>query len=92
VTDLLATRQELNHFDVGFGSLTALDLTTPAGRAMAGPLAILVAAQFPRRFWRAADLLAGEPSTSRKDDTLTANYAHQDGHTILFTDKPLRCA
>jgi putative DNA-invertase from lambdoid prophage Rac len=42
VTDLLATLQELNHLGVGFVSLTeALDLTTPpAGRAMAGLLAI----------------------------------------------------
>jgi DNA invertase Pin-like site-specific DNA recombinase len=41
VTDLLATLQELEHLSVGFISLTeALDLTTPAGRAMAGLLAI----------------------------------------------------
>jgi len=36
VTDLLGTLQELEHLGVGFVSLTeALDLTTPAGRAMA---------------------------------------------------------
>ncbi len=36
VTDLLATLQELEHLGVGFVSLTkALDLTTPADRAMA---------------------------------------------------------
>ena len=36
VTDLLATLQELDHLGVGFVSLTeALELTTPAGRAMA---------------------------------------------------------
>jgi len=41
VTDLLATMQELEHLGVGFVSLTeALDLTTPAGRAMAGLLAV----------------------------------------------------
>jgi DNA invertase Pin-like site-specific DNA recombinase len=41
VTDLLATLQELEHLGVGFVSITeALDLTTPAGRAMAGLLAI----------------------------------------------------
>ena len=41
VTDLLATLQELEYLGVGFVSLTeALDLTTPAGRAMAGLLAI----------------------------------------------------
>ena len=39
VTDLLATLQELEHLGVGFVSLTeALDLNTPAGRAMAGRL------------------------------------------------------
>jgi len=41
VTDLLATLQELEHLGVGFVLLTeALDLTTPAGRAMAGLLAV----------------------------------------------------
>jgi DNA invertase Pin-like site-specific DNA recombinase len=41
VTDLLATLQELDHLGVGFVSLTeALDLTPPAGRAMAGLLAV----------------------------------------------------
>ena len=41
VTDLLSSLQELEHLGVGFVSLTeALDLTTPAGRAMAGLLAI----------------------------------------------------
>lgn len=36
VADLLATFQELEHLGVGFVSLAeALDLTTPAGRAMA---------------------------------------------------------
>src|SRR5882757_1746373 len=51
VTDLLATLQELQHLDVGFVSLTeALDLTTPAGRAMAGLLAIF--AEFEREILR----------------------------------------
>ena len=37
VADLVSTLQELQHLGVGFVSLTeALDLTTPAGRAMAG--------------------------------------------------------
>jgi DNA invertase Pin-like site-specific DNA recombinase len=41
VADLLATLQELEHLGVGFVSLTeALDLTTPAGRAMAALLAV----------------------------------------------------
>lgn len=47
VADLLATLQELGHLGVGFVSLTeALDLTTPAGRAMAGLLAVF--AEFER--------------------------------------------
>ena len=51
VTDLLATLQELEHLGVGFVSLTeALDLTTPAGRAMAGLLAIF--AGFEREILR----------------------------------------
>jgi putative DNA-invertase from lambdoid prophage Rac len=41
VTDLLVTLQELEHLGVGFVSLTeALDVTTPAGRAMAALLAV----------------------------------------------------
>ena len=48
VADLLATLQELNHLGVGFVSLTeALDLTTPAGRAMAALLAVF--AEFEER-------------------------------------------
>jgi putative DNA-invertase from lambdoid prophage Rac len=51
VTGLLATLQELEHLGVGFVSLTeALDLTTPAGRAMAGLLAIF--AEFEREILR----------------------------------------
>jgi putative DNA-invertase from lambdoid prophage Rac len=51
VTDLLATLQELEHLGVGFVSLTeALDLTTPAGRAMAGLLAIF--SEFEREILR----------------------------------------
>jgi DNA invertase Pin-like site-specific DNA recombinase len=51
VTDLLMTLQELEHLGVGFVSLTeALDLTTPAGRAMAGLLAIF--AEFEREILR----------------------------------------
>ena len=51
VTDLLATLQELDHLGVGFVSLTeALDLTTPAGRAMAGLLAVF--AEFEREVLR----------------------------------------
>ena len=44
VTDLLTTLQELEHLGVGFVSLTeSLDLTTPAGRAMAGLLVVFAA-------------------------------------------------
>ena len=44
VADLLATLQELEHLGVGFVSLNeALDLTTSAGRAMAGLLAVFAA-------------------------------------------------
>jgi DNA invertase Pin-like site-specific DNA recombinase len=51
VTDLLATLQELEHLGVGFVSLTeTLDLTTPAGRAMAGLLAVF--AEFEREILR----------------------------------------
>jgi len=51
VADLLATLQELKHLGVGFVSLIeALDLTTPAGRAMAGLLAIF--AEFEREILR----------------------------------------
>jgi len=51
VTDLLATLQELEHPGVGFVSLTeALDLITPAGRAMAALLAVF--AEFEREILR----------------------------------------
>src|SRR5207253_8256213 len=51
VTDLLSTLQELDHVGVGFISLTeALDLTTPAGRAMAALLAVF--AEFEREILR----------------------------------------
>ncbi len=51
VPDLVSTLQELQHLDVGFVSLSeALDLTTPAGRAMAGLLAVF--AEFEREILR----------------------------------------
>ena len=51
VTDLLATLQELEHLGVGFVSvIEALDLTTPAGRAMAALLAVF--AEFEREILR----------------------------------------
>jgi putative DNA-invertase from lambdoid prophage Rac len=51
VADLVSTLQEVTELGVGFVSLTeALDLTTPAGRAMAGLLAVF--AQFEREIMR----------------------------------------
>ena len=51
VADLMATLHELTDLGVGFVSLMeALDLTTPAGRAMAGMLAIF--AEFEREILR----------------------------------------
>jgi DNA invertase Pin-like site-specific DNA recombinase len=51
VADLVSTLQELQHLGVGFVSLTeALDLTTPAGRAKAGLLAVF--AEFERDILR----------------------------------------
>ena len=51
VADLVSTLQELQYLGVGFVSLTeALDLTTPAGRAMAGLLAVF--AEFEREILR----------------------------------------
>jgi putative DNA-invertase from lambdoid prophage Rac len=51
VADLVSTLQELQHLGVGFVSLTeALDLNTPAGRAMAGLLAVF--AEFEREILR----------------------------------------
>jgi len=51
VADLVSTLRELTELGVGFVSLTeALDLTTPAGRAMAGLLTVL--SQFEREILR----------------------------------------
>ena len=51
LADLLVTLQELEHLGVGFVSLTeALDLTTPAGRAMAALLAVF--AELERKILR----------------------------------------
>ncbi len=51
VADLVSTLQELQHLGVAFVSLTeALDLTTPAGRAMAGLLSVF--AEFEREILR----------------------------------------
>ena len=51
LVDLVNTRQELSALKVGFVSLSeALDLTTPAGRALAGMLAVF--AEFERDILR----------------------------------------
>jgi putative DNA-invertase from lambdoid prophage Rac len=74
VTDLLATLQELEHLGVGFVSLTeALDLTTAAGRAMAGLLAVF--AEFEREILRErvrAGLLHARQNGQRLGRALTA--------------------
>jgi DNA invertase Pin-like site-specific DNA recombinase len=74
VTDLLATLQELEHLGVGFVSLTeALDLTTPAGRAMAALLAVF--AEFEREILRErvrAGLAPGRQNGQRLGRPLTA--------------------
>jgi putative DNA-invertase from lambdoid prophage Rac len=80
VTDLLATLQELEHLGVGFVSLTeALDLTTPAGRAMAGLLAVF--AEFEREILRErvrAGLAHARQNGQRLGRPLTAAlYAEQ---------------
>src|SRR3954454_19292695 len=74
VTDLLTTLKELEHLGVGFVSLTeALDLTTPAGRAMAGLLAIF--AEFEREILRErtrAGLLEARRNGKRLGRPITA--------------------
>ena len=74
VTDLLTTLQELEHLGVSFVSLTeALDLTTPAGRAMAGLLAIF--AEFEREIMRErtrAGLVQARQNGKRLGRPLTA--------------------
>lgn len=85
VTDLLATLQELEHLGVGFVSLTeALDLTTPAGRAMAGLLAIF--AEFEREILRErvrAGLAHARENGQRLGRPLTAAL-HTDQVRRLF--------
>src|SRR5471030_316076 len=72
VTDLLATLQELEHLGVGFVSLTeALDLTTPAGRAMAGLLAVFAA--FEKRNSARTGRRSGPRPTERSDTGPTHN-------------------
>ena len=78
VTDLLATLQELEHLGVGFVSLTeALDLTTPAGRAMAGLLAIFP--EFEREILR--ERTRGWPSPGRQNGQRLGRPATAALHT-----------
>lgn len=84
VTDLLATLQELEHLGVGFVSLTeALDLTTPAGRAMAGLLAVF--AEFEREILRErvrAGLLHARQNGQRLGRPLTAALHAEQVHKL----------
>ena len=76
VTDLLATLQELDPLGVAFVSLTeALDLTTPAGRAMAGLLAIF--AEFEREILRERT----RAGLAHAREWQTARTADDCGHT-----------
>ena len=80
VADLLATLQELDHLGVGFVSFTeALDLTTPAGRAMAALLAVF--AEFEREILRErvrAGLAHARQNGKRLGRPLTAGlHAHR---------------
>jgi putative DNA-invertase from lambdoid prophage Rac len=85
VADLLATLQELEHLGVGFVSLTeALDLTTPAGRAMAGLLAVF--AEFEREVLRdrvRAGLAHARQNGKRLGRPITA-ASHADQVRKLF--------
>jgi DNA invertase Pin-like site-specific DNA recombinase len=85
VADLLATLQELEHLGVGFVPLTeALDLTTPAGRAMAALLAVF--AEFEREVLRdrvRAGLAHARENGKRLGRPLTAAL-HADHVRKLF--------
>jgi DNA invertase Pin-like site-specific DNA recombinase len=82
VTDLLASLQELEHLGVGFVSLTeALDLTTPAGRAMAALLAVF--AEFEREILRErvrAGLAHARQNGQRLGRPLTAAHHADEVH------------
>jgi DNA invertase Pin-like site-specific DNA recombinase len=78
VADLLATLQELEHLGVGFVSLTeALDLTTPAGRAMAALLAVF--AEFEREILR--ERVRAGLAHARQNGQHTLSQSH---HGLLF--------
>ena len=87
VADLLATLQELEHLGVGFVSLTeALDLTTPAGRAMAALLAVF--AEFEREVLRErvrAGLAHARQNGKRLGRPLTAALHADQVHKLRGT-------
>ena len=84
VADLLATLQELEHLGVGFVSLTeALDLTTPAGRAMAALLAVF--AEFEREILRErvrAGLAHARQNGKRLGRSVTAGLQADKARTL----------
>ena len=93
VTDLLTTLQELEHLGVGFVSLTeALDLTTPAGRAMAGLLAVF--AEFEREILQGTN--SGWPgprpaerqTTGPTDDSSDCKPPRSGNCTVPASAKP----
>ena len=80
VTDLLATLQELEHLGVGFVSLTeALDLTTPAGRAMAAMLAVFAAFEREILQERTNSGRPGSSSAERQKAGPSCNRRHPRG-------------
>lgn len=84
VADLLATLQDLEHLGVGFVSLTeALDLTTPAGRAMAALLAVF--SEFKRQVLRErvrAGLALARQNGKRLGHPLTAALQSDQAHKL----------
>ena len=90
VADLLATLQELDHLGVGFVSLTeALDLTTPAGRAMAALLAVFAdyaERGIMRRHW--ADVPFSP--ACHESDTSHNNGPNREGTPRHFALRPHR--
>ena len=98
VTDLLATLQELEHLGVGFVSLTeALDLTTPAGRAMAGLLAIF--AEFEREYcgnelglvWRTPGRMGNGLAGRRQRRGIAPKYESYTGRASASPRSPGVC-
>ena len=95
VSDLMATIRELSDLGVGFVSLNeALDLTTPAGKAMAGMLAVF--AEFERDILRervkagiahsrAKGVKNGRPATARSRTGRSAKA--QSGRDESFADR-----